>query len=276
MLDSTGALTHGWASMRSFRIGATSFVYPAGWLANVERLVGRVDDVELLFFDPRGSEGLPSAAEWAGLARLRAVSGISYSVHTPLTASLASEDEARRRAGVASVLHVIEQSRAADPSHIVVHVYLGDREQDERPADLDAFRERGARSLVELIAAGVSPAALCVEYLDYDLDLFAPVLEQLGVQVALDIGHLARDGRDLRAIVQRYLPRTRLIQWHGTAPDGRDHRGLEHFPEADARWLVETLLREQYRGVLTLEVFREADFERSLGLLHGWLKEHDA
>jgi sugar phosphate isomerase/epimerase len=261
--------------MRSFRIGATSFVYPAGWLANVERLVGRVEDVELLFFDPQGPAGLPDSAEWAGLARLRA-SGLSYSVHTPLSASLASEDEARRRAGVTDVLRVIEQSRVVAPSHFVVHVYLGDCEQDVPPADLSGFRRRGARSLVELIEAGVAPEALCVEYLDYDLDVLAPVLEQLGVQVALDIGHLARDGRDLRAIVERYLPRTRLIQWHGTAPDGRDHRGLEHFPEADARWLIETLLREQYTGVLTLEVFREADFERSLALVHGWLREHEA
>lgn len=259
--------------MRSFRIGATSFIYPAGWLANVERLAGRVEDIELLFFDTRGTAGLPDAGEWAGLRTQRLAHGHSYSVHTPLSASLASEDEARRRAGVAEVLRVIEASRVVDPSHFVVHVYLGDHEQDERPGDLAAFRARGARSLAELIEAGVSPAMLCVEYLDYDLDLFAPVLEQLGVQVALDIGHLARDRRDLRAIVARYLPRTRLIQWHGTAPDGRDHRGLEHFPASDARWLLETLLRERYSGVLTLEVFREADFERSLELVQGWLKE---
>jgi hypothetical protein len=43
--------------MQKFTLGATSFVYPAGWLANVERLAARVDDVELLFFDPFGPDG---------------------------------------------------------------------------------------------------------------------------------------------------------------------------------------------------------------------------
>src|SRR5262245_14713504 len=41
-LDSCLHVTHGRRSlgsdMRRFKIGATSFVYPAGWLANVERL----------------------------------------------------------------------------------------------------------------------------------------------------------------------------------------------------------------------------------------------
>src|SRR3954469_25925761 len=96
--------------MRSFRIGATSFVYPAGWLANVERLASRVEDVELLFFDPSGPGGLPDSAEFAGLRAQRA-RGLGYSVHTPLTASLASEDEARRCEGVRQVLQILEFCR---------------------------------------------------------------------------------------------------------------------------------------------------------------------
>lgn len=262
--------------MRTFRLGATSRVYPAGWLDNVERLRDRVEDIELLFFEGSGPHALPDADEWAGLARCRAESGISYSVHTPLAASLASEDEARRAAGVREVLRVIEASRVSEPSAYVVHVYLGDRERDARPRDLAAFRERGARSLRELIGAGVPADRLCVEYLDYDLDLLAPVLEELGVSIALDVGHLERDGRDLAAVVERYLPRTRLIQWHGTRADGRDHRGLEHFPRDKARWLIQALLRERYTGVLTLEVFREADFERSLSIVDALLGECSA
>lgn len=259
--------------MRTFRLGATSRVYPAGWLDNVERLRHRVEDIELLFFEGSGPHMLPDPDEWAGLSRCRAASAISYSVHTPLAASLASESESRRAASVREVLHVIEQSRVCEPSAYVVHVYLGDREGDVRPRDLAAFRRRSARSLGELLAAGVPADRLCVEYLDYDLDVLAPVLEQLGVSIALDVGHLERDGRDLQAIVERYLPRTRLIQWHGTRPDGRDHRGLEHFPRDKARWLIQTLLRERYAGVLTLEVFREDDFERSLSIVDTLLEE---
>ena len=50
-------------------------------------------------------------------------------------------------------------------------------------------------------------------------------------------------------------------------PSGRDHRSLAHYPAAKARWVID-LLAERYRGVVTLEVFREADFEESLALVH--------
>jgi sugar phosphate isomerase/epimerase len=258
--------------MRRFRIGATSFVYPASWLENVEQLVGRVEDVELLFFEPEGPGGLPDAAELAALATFRR-SGLSYSIHTPLSASLASEDEARRVAGVAEVLRVIDATRAVDPSAYVIHVYFGDGEHGPRPRDLDGFRRRSARSIEALLEAGVPARQLCVEYRDYDLDLLAPVIEHFDLGVALDAGHLMRDGRDVPSILQRYLPRTQLIQWHGTEPGGRDHKSLEHLQPSAAREFVRSLLEADYAGVLTLEVFSPDDFERSLSLLRRLLAE---
>jgi hypothetical protein len=52
-----------------FRIGTTSFVYPARWLANVERLAGRVDDVEILLFELAGDA--PGPDELAALEVFR-------------------------------------------------------------------------------------------------------------------------------------------------------------------------------------------------------------
>jgi sugar phosphate isomerase/epimerase len=112
-----------------------------------------------------------------------------------------------------------------------------------------------------------------VEQLDYDLEWLWPVIERYGLSIALDVGHLQRDGRDLRQQVRRYLPHTRIVQWHGTEPGGRDHRSLAHFPRLEARWLLETLLAADYAGTLTLEVFRSDDFEASLRLLHELLAE---
>jgi sugar phosphate isomerase/epimerase len=263
--------------MRRFRIGATSFVYPAGWLANVERLaeIERVQDVELLFFDPSGDHGVPDTRELAGLAAYRA-RGLGYSVHTPLSASLASEDEARRQAGVREVLGIVELTRRLEPDAYVIHVYHGDCEGGPRPSDDVAFRERSARSFEEILASGVSASQLCVEYLDYDLDLLRPVIESFDLKVALDVGHMLRDGRDWRAILKRYLPRTKLVQWHGTAPGGRDHKSLAHVPRDTASALIAMLLEASYAGVLTLEVFNPADFEESLSILNTLLAEHSA
>jgi sugar phosphate isomerase/epimerase len=145
-----------------FRIGATSFVYPDRWLPNVERLAGRVDDVEILVFEPE----LPDRAELAALANLKQKSGLTY-----------------------------------------------------------------------------------------------------------DLGHLHRDGRPEREVLRRNLRRTRVIQWHGVDASGRDHRSLALYPRERARALLDLLLTEPYCGVLTLEVFREDDFEESFAVLRDLLAE---
>jgi sugar phosphate isomerase/epimerase len=255
-----------------FRLGATSYVIPAGWADNVEWLQGLVRDVEVLLFEVEGEGALPDARECARLAQLRADAGLSYSLHTPLAASLASADEARREASVALVLRAIDAARAFAPELFVVHVYFGDGERDPcPPRDGAAFRTRAARSLAAILDAGVPPARLCVELLDYDFALIEPVIAELGVSVALDVGHLERDGHDALPWLDRLLPRTAAIQWHGTEPGGRDHRSLRHYPEAKALALLEALLVRDYRGVLTLEVFDAADLHESLALVHGWL-----
>jgi sugar phosphate isomerase/epimerase len=247
-------------------------------LQNVERLAARVEDVELLFFEAALPTQLPAADELTALAKQREAHGLSYSVHTPLDASLASADEALRAASVQSVLRVIALTRPLSPSNYVLHIYLGDREHDATPpttpAQLAAWRARAACSLREISAAcGVDPACLCVESIDYDFGLIADLVAEHGLSFALDIGHLHRDGGDLAAFLERYLARTRIVQWHGTDDTGRDHVSLAHYPQTHALQLLRTLIERGYAGVLTLEVFREADFETSLALVQGWLKE---
>lgn len=250
---------------RPFRIGTTSFIVPDYMVPNVRQLVGRVQDVELLLFSV--DEDVPGADDVAELARLGAAHGLSYTVHTPLDASLASEDEARRRAGVDKVRRAIDWGRPLSPIGYPVHVYLGDGEHDPNPPrDLDAWRARARRSLEALLDGGVAPGALCVECLDYDFALIAPVVRALDLSVALDVGHLMRDGRALRATLDTWLDRARILQLHGTR-DGRDHVSLRHAPRADVAWLLETLVARRWPGVLTLEVFSARDLDESLALV---------
>jgi hypothetical protein len=250
-----------------FRIGTTSFVYPDRWLGNVARLAGRVDDVEILLFE---HAGLPDADEVAALAAWKSRAALSYTVHTPLDVSLASEDARRRTDAIDQVCRAIDRARPLAPEAYIIHIYLGDREHDAPPVDLAAWRRRAADSLSAIVARGTPPAALAVETLDYDFALLEPVIDELGVSVAIDLGHLDRDARAEAALLERNLHRTRSIQWHGVEPGGRDHRSLAHYPADKARRVL-ALLCERYRGVVTLEVFREADFEESLALLHRWL-----
>lgn len=251
------------------RLGTTSFIYPASWLDNVRRLSARVQDVELLFFE---ANALPDDDELDGLVQIKRRTDLTYTVHTPLSASLASESAARRREGIEEVLQVVERMQVVDPFAYIVHVYCGDEEGGAQPDDLDAWRERAFESLNTLLDRGVPQHLLCVESLDYDLAEIAPVISALGLSYALDVGHIHRDGRSLIAALTKYLPQTRVIQWHGTDPNDRDHKGLTHYPPAQAVTLLRTLLAEKYTGVLTLEVFNEADFETSLALATQWLE----
>ncbi len=96
--------------MRSpYRIGTTSFVHPAGWLENVRRLAGRVEDVEIPLLDAPTPASAPGPDEIAALARLGREAGLTWSVHAPLDVALASEDPARRRAGIDEPLAVLAE-----------------------------------------------------------------------------------------------------------------------------------------------------------------------
>jgi sugar phosphate isomerase/epimerase len=260
-----------------FRIGTTSFIYPGGWLANVQRLASRFADIEILLFESDGPDTLPGKEECAGLAALKARAGVSYSLHPPLDVHLASEDEGRRRSSLASVQRAIGAARPLRPEATIVRVYLGDGEHSAQvPTDLAGGRRRACKSLEAILSIGVAPADLCVEVLDNDYRLIEPVIADLGLSVALDVGHLLREGRDETELLERHLHRTRVIQWHGVDPESRDHRSLAHYPPERARRLIDMLIGEAYRGVVTIEVFREADLEDSLSVLTALLRERVA
>jgi sugar phosphate isomerase/epimerase len=252
---------------RRYRVGSTSFVYPARWYENARRLAGRVEDVEILLFDPPTPVSLPSQAEVALLARLGAESGLGYTVHAPLGFALASEDPARRRAAVEAMAQVVRATAPLAPHAVIVHLAPGEREGDPPPVDADAFRRRAAESLSAVLATGLPPDRLCLETLEYDFALAEPVVEALGLSVALDVGHLARDGVGFDAVLARNLARTRVVHWHGTDPSGRDHRSLSHYPRAEGVRLLRALREGGFSGVLTLEVFGEQDLDESLGIL---------
>ena len=251
-----------------YRIGTTSFVYPARWIDNARRLAGRVEDVELLLFDPPTPQSVPAPAELAALAQLRDETGLTYTVHAPIGFALASEDEGRRRVAVEAITYVTRLTAPLAPRAVVVHLAPGEREGDPAPVDADAFRRRAVASLRQVLAAtGLAPSTICLETLEYDFALAEPVVEELGLSVALDVGHLARDGVPFDAVVARNLARARVVQWHGTDPSGRDHRSLRHYPRAEGLRLLRTLRAARFTGVLTLEVFGEQDFEESLAVL---------
>ena len=99
-------------TIRGIGIGSTGPVDP------VTGVIGRLE------FLP-GWEGSPLVGD---LAREHA---LTYTIHTPLDASLASADEARRARGLDKVRRAIAWGAPLAPLAYTVHVYLGDAEHDE-------------------------------------------------------------------------------------------------------------------------------------------------
>jgi sugar phosphate isomerase/epimerase len=87
--------------------------------------------------------------------------------------------------------------------------------------------------------------------------------ERLGVGICLDLGHLFKAGLDPLPWLDGWLSRARVIHLHGW--DGeRDHRSLSVMPDEVVQPVVQRLHHRAFDGVVTLEVFSEAD------LLSSW------
>jgi len=252
-----------------FRLGTTSYIIPDDIIPNVRHLSGRLDDVELVLFETDEFSNMPSPEEVLELARLAGDAGLSYTVHLPLDTALGSADETERISSVAKCRRVMKRMAPVAPFAWILHLH-GDRRGDPPTDELDRWMEQNRRSLKELLYTGdVNPKKVCVETLDYNFDLVAGLVEAFDLSVCLDIGHLLVRDRNVATHLDRWLDRARVFHVHGVDADGTDHTSLEHLPGG----LLENLsgrlaqLPLDDERVVTLEVFGEDDFERSMAVV---------
>lgn len=264
--------------MPPFRIGTTSYIIPADIAPNVRYLKDKVQDIELVLFEvDDGPNNLPGPAVIEELNALAAAHDLSYTVHLPLDLRPgAGGDEGH--VSLVKARRVIECTRALDPWAYILHLdgkeFISHLDSEEGPGVREKFRQWQSNAVraLDLVAEWAGdPARLAVENLErYPPDFILPVLERAPVSRCVDIGHLWLDGHDPLPHLHAALPRTRVIHLHGLA--GRDHKSLAHMPSNKLDPLIALLLRENYAGVLTLEVFGEDDFHSSLAALHNSLR----
>jgi sugar phosphate isomerase/epimerase len=248
-----------------FRFGTTSYIIPDDILPNLHHLSERVQDVELVLFESDAVSNLPSPSEVDEIKRLGVEAGLSYTVHLPLDTHLGCTNDSERAASVGKCRRVIERMRPVEPFAWILHLH-GDR-RGEPPTDhLKRWNEQNRRSLKELLGEDVVPRTVCIETLDYAFDHVAELVERFDLSVCLDIGHLLVNGYDVEATVSRWFDRARVFHVHGVRPDGTDHADLGYLPDGLLEKIVTRLVRlpEGDVRVVTLEVFGEADFERSV------------
>jgi sugar phosphate isomerase/epimerase len=249
-----------------FRLGTSSYIIPADILPNVRYLAGKVRDVELVLFEvDDGPNNLPGPEQIAELRSLAAEHDLTYTVHLPLDLRLA-EDGSPRHVSLEKARRVIDRTRALEPWAYVLHLDGKSVRSGATPEALRRWQEQAVGSL-ELVGGWAGDVEkLAVENLEgYPLDFHQAVLERVAVSRTVDVGHLWLDGHDPIAYLREALPRTRVIHIHGIAE--RDHASLVHVETEKLRAVVDELIRANYQGVFTMEIFSEADFLTSLAAL---------
>ena len=245
-----------------FRLATTSFIYPAGYAANVGMLAPYVDEIELLFFqsDPKS---LPSPGITAELERLAIREHITYNVHLPLDVDLGSASSTTRRQAVTALTIAVARVQPLSPTSYTLHLPYSDT--DRGPDAVAAWQRRTAESVARLLAqTGLNSHEICVETLDYPPAWFLPLLDQFDLASCLDIGHLIRYGYSVDSILTDYLDRTRVFHLHGVRP-GKDHVSLDELDPAIKRKLAVVLPR--FSGSVSLEVFSLRHLEDSMRCL---------
>jgi len=237
----------------AYRLGATSYVWPADILPNVRHLGPLVDDVELVLFEVDGHSNLPDRAVVAELRELAEEHDLSYTVHLPLDLDLAQP------LSLAQAKKVIGCTRDLSPWAYVLHLDGRAVEGEPASAVLARWRDDAARLLEKVAAMAGGGERLCVENLEnYAPEAFLPLLDRLPVGLCVDVGHLWLTGRAPLPFLQDHLPRTRVVHLHGVGE--RDHQSLQHQGTAQVAPLLDLLAARGYDGVLTLEVFGREDF----------------
>jgi sugar phosphate isomerase/epimerase len=140
------------------------------------------------------------------------------------------------------------------------------------PADALAAWQSGLQCSLAQVAHWAGGAArLAVENLEgYPPELVAPVAAAAGASRCVDVGHLWRDGQDPLPSLARAQEQLRVVHLHGVDADAHtapDHRSLALADPVALDAVVGYLLHTRFGGVVTLEVFGEADFAASLAAL---------
>ncbi len=245
-----------------FRLATTSFLFPDRILPNVRAVGPHVDEIELLFFETAYPDSLPSGADIRELALLADELDITYNVHLPLDVSLTDPDPAKRADALEIMKQVFDLAAPLSATTHTLHLPCDRNAYDE--SNIDAWRETARRQVTRLLDAGVQPASISVENLDYPFEWAAPVIEDLDLRVCLDVGHFLKQGADVCAMMDAWAQRTVIIHLYAPA-EGRRHTGLDRMTP-EVRDPLLTRLRN-FTGVVCLEVFSWADFGKSLAVM---------
>lgn len=250
-----------------FALGTTSFIFPEDWVANTRKLAPIVDEIELLVFESDPITGLPDPVAVEELRRIGKEEDVLYNVHLPTDVQIGSSDPAEARRACERIAAAVRRMAPLDPVAWVLHL---DGLQANESLEVWMLRMEKGLSMLQT-AAGISLRRICLETLDDPPEFLIPLADRFQTGICLDIGHLLVHGRDAAAFFEAHSDRVDMIHVHGVQGK-RDHLAMDCLNAKQADGVCGIL--KGYTGHVSIEVFCESDFLRSLSWLEHRLTMH--
>lgn len=251
---------------RPFRLGTTSFIYPDHIIPNVQKIGAFFDEIELLVFESKPKEVIPSRNDVRELAELSRELNLTYNVHLPTDISLSAPDHRLREDAADTLKRVIERFSIAPVTSFTLHLEM-DKPMPSQDG-IEAWQKNAQQGLELLIPYLEDPAKVSVETLWYPPELFKDLINEFGLSVCADLGHHIKYGYDITRTFELFGPKISLIHLHGVdtrlePPQG--HIGLDKMAPDDFKKIMDHL--KHYTGTVCLEVFKLAELQGSLATL---------
>jgi sugar phosphate isomerase/epimerase len=214
----------------------------------------------------------PSAVE--GLAKLKAESGLSYTVHLPLWSVEPSTPlNPVRQGSVQAILEIIQATRPLSPEIYVLHAtgalaaefYRMRLPEIARGLLLQQFQNAARQSIRSVLSeSGLPSRQLAIETIEFPLELTLELAEELDLSICFDTGHVLAGfsgGVDFFDALERCLPRLGEVHLHDSpwqGPErniryGKDHHSLG-MGDLDVPRLLDRLEAARFQGPIIFEL----------------------
>jgi sugar phosphate isomerase/epimerase len=149
--------------------------------------------------------------------------GLSFSLHLPNMGGLdlSSSIDDIRRVTIETHRRIVEIVHPLDPENFVLHIAgmaqeaAGGMFTGGSAGTLRTLLLGNVTKSLETLFRFLKPEEICVEnLLAYPMDFIGPLVEDLGMSVCLDVGHLAVRGEPLDDFLGRYGRRVREVHLH--------------------------------------------------------------
>ncbi len=252
-----------------FKLGTTSFIYPDNIIPNVKKLGKDFDEIELLVFESVPDEVLPSKDEIKELSYLGQHFDITYNIHLPTDISVTDVLPGNRIKAVDTIKKVMELFEPLKPATHTLHLDFTSRDAQTGSEGIKKWQDRVKQSLELLVSSGVNSKDVSIETLDYPFAYLDDIIEEFGLSVCIDAGHLIKYEFDIESIFNRYKTRIPLIHLHGvdfsTYPP-KDHVSLDRTSDELMKNTINIL--KKFKGTISLEVFNRENLLKSVNWLN--------